>query len=298
MFNNREMCNCNCQNCNAYLNNDCECFTRCTPVVCGSGGPRGLKGNTGATGPTGPTGATSGSTGPTGPTGPTGATGPIGPTGATVGTTGPTGPTGPTGADGLPGIGITGPTGPIGATGPTGAAGVGGAPAIIPFSSGIPLTATTIVGGIAGIPSLVGFGSSAPSVTVLGATIDLTNAAGTLTNFAFSMPRDGIITGISAFFSSTIELSLIGSTVTLTAQLYSSPTPNNIFSPIAGAAVNLAPSLTGIINVGTLSSALVTGLNIPVTAGTRLLMVVSATATGLNLVSSAIGYFSAGVSIS
>ena len=215
----------------------------------------------------------------TGPTGATGATGADGVPGAT----GPTGATGATGADGVPG-----------ATGPTGAAGTG---AIIPFASGLPVSLTTIAGGLAGIPAFVGFGSSAQGLTVLGATIDITNASGTLSNFAFQVPRDGTITSFSAFFSTTVGLSLIGSTVTIRAQIYQSTTPNNVFSPIAGTQINLTPSLSGVVSIGTLLNGSLTGLNIPVTAQTRLMLVFSATASGVSLLNTVAGYASAGLSI-
>ncbi|MGX8700965.1 exosporium glycoprotein BclB-related protein [Caproiciproducens sp.] len=231
-----------------------------------------------STGPTGPTGDT-------GPTGPTGDTGPTGPTGDT-GPTGPTGDTGPTGP-----TGDTGPTGPTGDTGPTGGS------AIIPFASGTPVALTSILGGLAGLPGFIGFGTSAQGVNVLGATIDLTGGPGIGINEAFSVPRDGTITSVAAFFSTTVALSLVGSTVTITAQLYESTTPDNTFTPIAGTLVTLAPALTGIIAIGTVSSGIVTGLSIPVTAGTRLLMVYSITAAGVTLVNTAAGYASAGVTI-
>ncbi|SPF51857.1 Putative membrane protein (fragment) [Candidatus Desulfosporosinus infrequens] len=157
---------------------------------------------------------------------------------------------------------------------------------------------TTITGGLAGIPGFVGFGSSAPGLVDLGATIDLTGAAATNLNFAYSVPRDGTITSIAAYFSTTAALSLVGSTITITAQLYSSTTPDNTFSPVAGTAVTLAPALTGILSVGTISNAILTGLAIPVTAQTRLLMVFSATAAGLTLINTVAGYASAGVVIS
>ncbi|WP_394927640.1 exosporium glycoprotein BclB-related protein, partial [uncultured Robinsoniella sp.] len=206
--------------------------------------------------------------------------------------------TGATGAAGAAGAtGATGAAGATGATGATGAAGLNGGGAIIPFSSGIPITMTTIAGGLVGIPSLIGFGASAPSVGILGATIDLTNAAGTLTNFAFSVPRAGTITALSAYFSTTLALTLIGSTVTIQAQMYQSTTPNNIFSPIPGAIVTLAPALTGLISIGNISNGITTGLNIAVTAQTRLLLVFSASATGVTLVNSVVGYASAGLSI-
>ncbi|MBO1910188.1 hypothetical protein J4G37_36070, partial [Microvirga sp. 3-52] len=183
-------------------------------------------------------------------------------------------------------------------TGATGATGVAGSGAIIPFASGIPSVLTSILGGLVGTTSLVGFGSSASTVTTLGGNIDLTGAGGTLLNFAFSVPRAGTITSIAAYFSTTLALSLIGSSVTINAQLYRSSTPNNIFSPIPGATVTLAPSLTGLVSVGSISNGLTTGLSIPVAPQDRLLLVFSITATGLSLANTVIGYASAGVAIS
>ncbi|MDE7053017.1 MAG: bclB domain-containing protein [Lachnospiraceae bacterium] len=217
--------------------------------------------------------------------------GAVGATGATAppGADGATGPTGPTGA--------IGPTGADGATGPTGPTGIAGTGAIIPFASGLPVALTTIAGGLAGLPAFVGFGSNVQGLTVLGSTINITNAAGTLSNFAFQVPRDGTITSFSAFFSTTAALSLVGSTVTVNAQIYQSTAPNNIFSPIAGTLINLAPSLSGIVSIGTLLNGALTGLSIPVTAQTRLMLVFSATASGLSLINTVAGYASAGLSI-
>lgn len=61
--------------------------------------------------------------------------------------------------------------------------------------------------------------------------------------------------------------------------------------------INLTPSLTGVISVGTLLNGALTGLNIPVTAQTRLMLVFSATASGLTLINTVAGYASAGLSI-
>ncbi|MDF1493894.1 exosporium glycoprotein BclB-related protein [Caproiciproducens sp. CPB-2] len=154
-----------------------------------------------------------------------------------------------------------------------------------------------MAGGLAGTPAFIGFGSSAEGLTVLGASIDLTGGPGITVNEAFSVPRDGTITSVAAFFSTTVALSLVGSTVTITAQLYESTTPDNTFTPIAGTLVTLAPPLTGAISLGTVSSGVVTGLSIPVTAETRLLMVYSITAAGLTLANTVSGYASAGVTI-
>ncbi|WP_083773460.1 exosporium glycoprotein BclB-related protein [Desulfofarcimen acetoxidans] len=144
---------------------------------------------------------------------------------------------------------------------------------------------TTIALGLVGTASIVGFVSSATGITISGETIDLTGGVtGPLINFAFSAPRSGTITSITAYFSNTILLSLTGTTITITAQLYSSTTPNNTFSPVPGAVVTLAPALTGTISLGSTSHSITTELSIPITQETRLLLVFSATATGLDLI--------------
>ena len=245
----------------------------------------------GVVGPTGPTGAT-GATGATGPTGLSGFTGTTGPTGLT----GPTGATGPTGLTGS--TGATGPTGLTGSTGATGATGSSGAGTIIPFASGLPCAATTTLGGILNTGVLVGFGNCAQGVTAFGGTIDLTGGPGTAVNFAFSMPRDGTITSLSAYFSSTTAVALIGSTLTLQGQLYASTAPNNTFTPIPGANVTLAPAMTGVLATGTISNGLTTGLSIPLPAQTRVLFVGSATVTaGIDVPTTMTGYWSGGVTI-
>ena len=149
-----------------------------------------------------------------------------------------------------------------------------------------------------GTTSLVGFGSTATGISVAGGLIDLTGTVlGPIINYAFSVPRDGNITSLAAYFSNTIAASLVGTTITLRAQLYASSTPDNTFSPVAGAEVTLAPPFNGVLALGTISSGITTGLSIPVTAETRLLMVFSATADGLSLINTVTGYASAGVTI-
>ena len=83
----------------------------------------------------------------------------------------------------------------------------------------------------------------------------------------------------------------------MNAQIYQSPTPNNVFTPIAGTLISLSPSLTGALSIGAQLNGALTGLNIPVTAQTRLMLVFSATASGLSLLNTVTGYASAGLSI-
>ncbi|OME65227.1 spore surface glycoprotein BclB [Paenibacillus odorifer] len=271
--------------------------------VTGATGSAGVTGATGSAGVTGATGS-AGATGATGSAGATGATGSAGVTGATGsgGATGATGSAGVTGATGSAGVtgatGSGGATGATGVTGTTGATGPAGSGAIIPYASGLPVAMTTVLGGLLNTSSIVGFGSSATNISAAGGTIDLTGAAGTLLNFAFSVPRTGTITSLAAYFSTTAALSLLGSTVTIIAQLYSSSTPNNTFTAVPGAVVTLSPPFTGVLSLGTISSGITTGLSIPVTTGERLLLVFTSTVSaGVDVATTIAGYASAGVTI-
>ena len=128
----------------------------------------------------------------------------------------------------------------------------------------------------------------------MGGTIDITG----ILNMAFSMPRDGVITSISGYWSSTTNLVLGGSSIEISAQLFSSSAPNDVFTPIVGAIVNLMPVLTGSITIGDTFHNVASGLTIPVTAVTRILMVFSAAVTGgPDIAIPVFGYASAGICI-
>ncbi|MEJ8294176.1 hypothetical protein WKI45_15200 [Delftia tsuruhatensis] len=242
------------------------------PIV-GSPGPTGATGATGAAGVTGATGAT-GQAGPAGPTGPTGVQGPAGQTGA-QGPIGATGLQGPTGAQGD--IGLPGPTGP------TGPAGASGGKAIM-SSSAKGMALTTIVGGLPGNVAVLpmnGYVPAAAMQSLDGGNLNLT-ALQAADGVPQSFPADGVITGLTAQIQNTSALSLIGTTISLQAQLYTSV--NNVFSPVPGAVCTMAPGYTGVLAIGAISSCIVTGLSIPVTAGTRGVFVISANAFGLTLI--------------
>jgi BclB C-terminal domain-containing protein len=238
-----------------------------------------------------------GATGATGSQGIQGITGATGTTGA-QGVTGATGATGAQGVTGAIGVGAQGATGATGSIGATGAAGASGASTIIPFSSGVPITVTTIVGGLKGQVAMLGFGNSFSGASLVGGTIDLTTSNGSNpSNQAFVVPRDGTITSMYAFFSTTAAMSLIGTSLNVQAQLFKAEKGSNSFSPISTAAVSLTPSLTGIIAIGTTSNGSSTELNAAVSAGDRLMLVFSSTATGLTLINNVTGYASAGIEI-
>jgi len=160
---------------------------------------------------------------------------------------------------------------------------------IIPFSSGnVPVVLTSVAGGAIGTVSEVGFGTSITGVTLVGTNIDVTSAL--LGTEAFSVPRAGNITSISASFSATVGVTV--GTTTITAQVYRAPAGSNVFSPTS-ALVNLAPALTTIA-VGTIAFGTANVVPIPVAAGDRLLMVFSITSTGAATVT---GNASAGINI-
>lgn len=230
--------------------------------------PTGPAGATGTTGPTGSNGS-AGGTGATGPggvgfTGPTGATGATGPSGAgAAGPTGRRGPTGPTGGTGSGGAGSLGPTGPTGTTATGGT--------IVPFASGTLITLNSNglqVGGLL-------LGANAPfTLGSINGNINITSSS---VYSAFSMPRSGTITSISAFFSLSPDANFGVSVVSIRAQIYTSSGPSALYTLVAGTTLTLLPTLTGNLLEGTTRSGILTGLSIPLTVNTNVMLVFSAT---------------------
>lgn len=278
----------------------------------GERGPRGATGAAGAKGATGPKGATGatgpegkvGATGPDGKAGPEGKQGPAGTGGGAPGPEGKEGPQGPAGAVGPAGPqgpqGNVGPVGPQGAVGPTGPKGDEGPPGtgsiVYAASSGDPAVLTTIAGGFASQVAVLPLsGDQAGSAQLLGGTLDLTGGPGQMVP-AQTFPTTETIESMTVFTSTTVAQALVGTTVTVTAQLYTSTTPDNTFTPVPGAVVTASPPLTGVVPIGSISNGITTGLSIPITAQTRGVIVVSAEATGISLINAVPMYVSASIS--
>lgn len=166
---------------------------------------------------------------------------------------------------------------------------------IIPFSSGItPVTLTTVVGGTVSLPTLIGFGTAtAPGVAIVDNVLDLT---GVPLNEAFSVPRNGNITAISASFTATAPVDVSG-TATVTAQVYRAPAGSSVFTA-TNAVVNLSPSFTGPLAVGDTASGSANVAPVPVTQGDRLVMVYTIAGTGITVATPITGNASAGITIS
>ena len=112
---------------------------------------------------------------------------------------------------------------------------------------------------------------------------------------SFSMPRTGTITDLTAYFSNTAPLTSAG-ILTIRFQLYRSTTPDNTFTPIPGALVDLLFTGSSVPPVPLFG--IVNGLNIPVSPQERLLLVVSLQATGTPVGPIIVtGYASAGLAL-
>lgn len=148
----------------------------------------------------------------------------------------------------------------------------------------------TIALGLVGTPALVGFGTSMAGVPIAGGSFTLP----ALSNLAFMVPRTGTLTSISAFFRSTIGLNLPLSTLTVHAEIYLATGNSSTFNA-TGVTVSLTFPST--ISIGTAVANTANSFAINVNAGDRLLMVFTATASGVNLVNTLTGEASAGLSI-
>lgn len=187
---------------------------------------------------------------------------------------GPPGPPGERGPRGFPGErgpqGIPGERGPQGIPGEPGSRRAG---AIIPFSSGSdPFSLSALDGGLVGLPIVIGNGNHFHLQQNLGDTIDISGGPGVGSSFAFSVPRDGVITDIEVFYSNFSPQYLDGS-YNVVARLYQSTTPNDIFTPINESTISLAPTFTGNTVTGDIARGSLTGLSINITKGTRLMLI-------------------------
>ncbi|WP_186673595.1 hypothetical protein [Sporosarcina sp. BP05] len=160
---------------------------------------------------------------------------------------------------------------------------------IIPFASGIQGTfLTTTAGGLVDALYEIGFGDANLTAALPGGDID-----SSLVTEAFSVTRAGSIAAISAAFTTVTLILPLAGTVTVRAQVYRSATNSNVFTP-TNAFVDIVPIAMGTIGRGL---KIITP-PVLVEAGDLLIMVFSATATGLgDLTNSFFGSASAGITI-
>jgi len=172
--------------------------------------------------------------------------------------------------------------------------------AIIPFSSGTPIAVTSLGGGLVGVPSFVGFGANTPGLTAFGTTINIEgNIAGVNLNYAFSVPRNGVITALEVFFSVTLAVGVGVGNYAIHAQLFRSAAPaDNDFNGLPTTDITLTPSFPGLgIALGDIARGSA-DVNIAVTEGDRLLLVFYVVPPALSIAATINGYASAGLAIS
>lgn len=172
---------------------------------------------------------------------------------------------------------------------------------VIPFSSGTAALAfATTDAGLVGTGGIIGFGTSASAVPITtsatGNTLTLPTATGGTE--AFSVPRAGNITAISASYTVTTPVTVpAGATAVVRAQIYRAPAGSNVFTA-TGAYVDLTPVLTGTVDTGTTLQGTADISSVPVAAGDRLVMVFTVSGTGITTALTVAGAATAGITIS
>jgi len=192
---------------------------------------------------------------------------------------GPAGPAGPQGSTGL-----TGPAGPAGATGPAGPAGSGsGGVMLSGVGSGSSNYAvlTTVAGGLTGQVTALPLSGylSTPITGTLPSGVFNFNDSSTSAGVIQPLPTDTTFTNMSAMMTVKSSMNLIATTVTLTAQLFTF----NGSSATAVPGVFCSVNLIGIVNTGTIQTCNNPTMSAAYTAGSAGFVVVSASASGLQL---------------
>jgi len=162
------------------------------------------------------------------------------------------------------------------------------------YASGSPLTMVTLISGLASTGAVIGADNSAISISVAATNVDLTGGSGQNINMAQQAGKNGVLTSLSVVFSGVTSLTLVAATATVKVQLYSAAANSNTFAPTS-ASVNV--SLPSNVALGTLVNAQATGLNVPISQGTRYLLVASLTTTGLAIATTVTAYIGATAAI-
>ena len=134
-----------------------------------------------------------------------------------------------------------------------------------------------LVGTVAVLPVSGAEASTPPSISLLGGALNVSTNTALLTQ-AQTWPQSGTFSTMKATFMETAGLSLIGSTVTLTASLYSGPLTN-----LTPTGLSCSVTLSGAITLGNIQTCSTSTGTATVNAGDSGFIVISASATGLSL---------------
>jgi hypothetical protein len=148
------------------------------------------------------------------------------------------------------------------------------------------------------------FGTAGPSGVTLNNILNNIAFSAFNGSWAFFVPGNITITSIAASFSLSTTITIpLTSVVTVFAQLYASTSMSPSFIatdyfPVPGASVTMTSTFSGTVSPGILIYGFATGLTIPISAPSSLIMVYSITANFPQLAVTISGYGSASITFS
>lgn len=140
----------------------------------------------------------------------------------------------------------------------------------INFNSTTPISVSSLSNNVIGNTSLIGNGVSLPGATILGNNLSLSAEQASV---AFTIPRNSYIKSIYFNFYNNASLSLLGTT-TLRLQIYKANADSLSFTPVTNATTTI--SITSTLSVGSALQSKITGLNLPIGAGEKLVGLITA----------------------
>ena len=156
------------------------------------------------------------------------------------------------------------------------------------FSPSSNITMTTVLGGLLNQAALVG-GTNA---TALGSPYTLSED--NTSSLARTIAKDSTITYFTATFTTKSAMALIGSTITVYADIYVAPSGSFNYSRVH--TLTLSPALTGIVNIDTKCTGESIGLNLSVSEGDKVIILCrSNVIAGLDTAQTLTGSFAAGL---
>ena len=150
---------------------------------------------------------------------------------------------------------------------------------------------TTIAGGLVGTGTLLGTGVSTVGVSLFSST---TIVLSTL-NFAYVLPRNAILTSISASFATTLSIAVLGNTsISVEVQVFQAPSGSTTFTQVPTSPLTLSPALTGTLILPIAIGTITTGsqnLSTPFSfsTGDQSIVFGSCTASGVSLLNTVTG---------
>ncbi|OXM17209.1 hypothetical protein [Paenibacillus herberti] len=156
---------------------------------------------------------------------------------------------------------------------------------LLAFNGGSSIAHLKYLSGLPNLGVIVGSDFISESIPVISlSSVGVSTALFPNTNYAFSMPQAATITAFSAGFIPG-DITIEGGSVSIQAQLCrASPSaaPDAFFEPVPGAVIPMSPTLTGNISGFSCAGSL-TGLNIPLDAEDRFIILFTASSTGANV---------------